>query len=172
MQNESAGLYIRRPERSPRRANHPDINSAATLQSCIDVVLCQQGLRFFPDKLAALREMHRVLVPGGRVLLSVWKSAGPYNVAVGDALERHVGAACPNGIIETMELLDHGRTMLTRVIRAGDQAPGAWQADNSTPEARMEAVWELTLLCLAWRTEPPGEPRLQRSVVRIQRSRR
>ena len=56
----------------------------------IDVVLCQQGLQFFPEKLKALREMHRILVPGGRVLLSVWKSAGPYNIAVGDALERHV----------------------------------------------------------------------------------
>ena len=57
-----------------------------------DVILCQQGLQFFPDKSAALREMHRVLVPAGRVLLSVWKSAGPYNVAVGEALERHAGA--------------------------------------------------------------------------------
>jgi hypothetical protein len=36
--------------------------------------------------------MHRVLVPGGRVVLSVWRSAGPYNIAVGEALERHVGA--------------------------------------------------------------------------------
>jgi ubiquinone/menaquinone biosynthesis C-methylase UbiE len=58
----------------------------------IDVILCQQGLQFFPDKLAALREMHRVLVPGGRVLLSVWKSAGPYNIAVAEALEQHVSA--------------------------------------------------------------------------------
>ena len=56
----------------------------------IDVVLCQQGLQFFPDRLTALREMHRVLVPDGRLVLSVWKSAGPYNTAVGDALERHV----------------------------------------------------------------------------------
>ena len=56
-----------------------------------DVILCQQGLQFFPDKPAALREMRRVLVPGGRVLMSVWKSAGPYNVAVADALERHAG---------------------------------------------------------------------------------
>lgn len=56
----------------------------------VDVVLCQQGLQFFPEKLTALRGMHRVLAPGGRLLLSVWKSAGPYNTAVGDALERHV----------------------------------------------------------------------------------
>lgn len=56
-----------------------------------EVILCQQGLQFFPDRPAALREMHRVLVLGGRVLLSVWKSRGPYNLAVGEALERHVG---------------------------------------------------------------------------------
>lgn len=56
-----------------------------------DVILCQQGLQFFPDKSAALREMRRVLMPSGRVILSVWKSAGPYNVAVADALEHHVG---------------------------------------------------------------------------------
>lgn len=33
--------------------------------AAFDVVLCQQGLQFFPDKVKALREMHRVLVPGG-----------------------------------------------------------------------------------------------------------
>jgi len=56
-----------------------------------DVVVCQQGLQFFPDKSAALREIRRVLGPGGRALLSVWKSMGPYHLAVGNALERCVG---------------------------------------------------------------------------------
>ena len=37
-----------------------------------DVVACQFGLMFVPDKLLALREMKRVLRPGGTLLLSVW----------------------------------------------------------------------------------------------------
>ncbi len=37
-----------------------------------DVVLCQQGLQFFPERLDAVREMRRVLHPGGRVGAAVW----------------------------------------------------------------------------------------------------
>ncbi len=36
--------------------------------------------------------MRRVLVPSGRVLLSVWRIMGPYHGAVVDALRQHVGA--------------------------------------------------------------------------------
>ena len=61
------------------------------LSASFDVILCQQGFQFFSDKPAALREIHRVLVPGGRLLLSVWKTAGPYSIAVSTALERHTG---------------------------------------------------------------------------------
>ncbi len=39
-----------------------------------DVVLCQQGLQFFPDRAVALGEMRRVLGPGGRLAVSVWRS--------------------------------------------------------------------------------------------------
>ena len=56
-----------------------------------DVVVCQQGLQFFPDKIAALSELHRVLVPGGRLAISVWRTTGVYNSAVGKALCQHVG---------------------------------------------------------------------------------
>ena len=56
-----------------------------------NVILCQQGLQFFPDRAAALRETLRVLVPGGRALFSVWKSPSPYNIAAGDALEQLAG---------------------------------------------------------------------------------
>jgi ubiquinone/menaquinone biosynthesis C-methylase UbiE len=38
------------------------------------VISCHQGLQFFPDKLAAVREMHRVLATGGRVAIAAWLS--------------------------------------------------------------------------------------------------
>ena len=37
-----------------------------------DLVLCQQGLQFFPDRLGALAEMRRALKPGGRAGVAVW----------------------------------------------------------------------------------------------------
>lgn len=37
-----------------------------------DVATCQQGLQFFPDARKALAEIRRVLVPGGRLVASVW----------------------------------------------------------------------------------------------------
>ncbi|MCA1832195.1 MAG: class I SAM-dependent methyltransferase [Actinomycetota bacterium] len=38
----------------------------------ISGVTCQQGLQFFTDKTAALAEMRRTLVDGGRALVSIW----------------------------------------------------------------------------------------------------
>lgn len=35
-----------------------------------DAVLCQMGLMFMDDQAAVVREMHRTLVPGGRILIS------------------------------------------------------------------------------------------------------
>ncbi len=42
-------------------------------QESFDVILCQQGLQYFPDPFRALKEMHRVLAENGRMLLSVWR---------------------------------------------------------------------------------------------------
>lgn len=65
-----------------------------------DVVLCQQGLQFFPDRLKALHEMRRVLAPVGRVALSVWTGPSPYFVALREALSRHVSSeAAASGIV-------------------------------------------------------------------------
>ena len=58
-----------------------------------DVVCCQQALQFFDDPGAAVREMRRILTPGGSVALSVWRPLDyqPGYVVLADALERHIG---------------------------------------------------------------------------------
>lgn len=38
----------------------------------VDVVICQQGFQFFPDRRGAAEEMYRVLHRGGRVVVSTW----------------------------------------------------------------------------------------------------
>jgi ubiquinone/menaquinone biosynthesis C-methylase UbiE len=59
-----------------------------------DVVVCQQGLQFFPDKPAAAREMRRVLAPGGRLVVATWRPIEevPMFRDLQGVAERHVGA--------------------------------------------------------------------------------
>ena len=61
--------------------------------SSFDLVFCSQGLQFFPDRAAALREMRRVLVANGRLALCVWGPLqdNPFQSAVFGALKRHLG---------------------------------------------------------------------------------
>lgn len=59
----------------------------------VDLVLCQQGLQFFPDRVAAVQEMRRVLAPGGRIGLSVWQALQhhPIHEAMIEVTARHLG---------------------------------------------------------------------------------
>jgi ubiquinone/menaquinone biosynthesis C-methylase UbiE len=58
-----------------------------------DVVLCQLGLQFLPDRPVALGEMRRVLVDEGRLGLNVYGPIdhNPAAKALSAALDRHVG---------------------------------------------------------------------------------
>jgi ubiquinone/menaquinone biosynthesis C-methylase UbiE len=59
--------------------------------AAFDVVLCQLGLQFVPDKAAAMREMRRVLAPRGRLVVSVSGPPPPPFAILDEALSRHIG---------------------------------------------------------------------------------
>ncbi|HEX6763994.1 MAG TPA: class I SAM-dependent methyltransferase [Polyangiaceae bacterium] len=58
-----------------------------------DLVLCQEMLQFPPDTVGVLREVRRVLSPGGRLFASTWRRRGeqPFHEALGRVAERHLG---------------------------------------------------------------------------------
>lgn len=67
-----------------------DASNSGLSSETIDVVMSQHGYHYFSDKSGALKEFRRLLVPGGRVALSIWEGHSPYTEAVCTAVERHL----------------------------------------------------------------------------------
>jgi hypothetical protein len=62
--------------------------------------------------------------------------------------------------------------MKVRTIRDRQAEPERNEWMDLSPSERIEAVWMLTKLCLAWNNQLEDEPRLQRTVTRTQCKRR
>jgi ubiquinone/menaquinone biosynthesis C-methylase UbiE len=79
-----------------------------------DLVLCQFGLMFFTDRHAALSEMHRVLRPDGRAVLSVWQGLDrhPFYQTLHDVSSRHLGKSSV-GAVFSLGDSDELRRLLT-----------------------------------------------------------
>jgi ubiquinone/menaquinone biosynthesis C-methylase UbiE len=67
---------------APRRESAPvtvvrmDAETLDFPDGSFDVALCALGLMYVPDPVAALREMRRVVSPGGRAVAAVWGTRG------------------------------------------------------------------------------------------------
>lgn len=59
-----------------------------------NVVVCQQGMQFFPEMTAAAAQMRRALAKGGRLAVAAWRSDDeiPFFRALRRVAERHLGA--------------------------------------------------------------------------------
>lgn len=66
-----------------------------------DLALCQLGLMFFPDRPAAVREIRRVLSPGGRVAINAPGAMPRLFEIMVDALGRHINPDLP-GFLRTV----------------------------------------------------------------------
>jgi ubiquinone/menaquinone biosynthesis C-methylase UbiE len=119
-----------------------------------DVVLCQMGLQFVPDKAGALKEMHRTLAPHGRVAVNL-PGPTPGNMGViGEALGKHVDPRCAGfvNMIFSLHDADKLRTMfvdagftdvnvhsMVKELQVPMPADWLWQFSHSTPLAEFVA---------------------------------
>lgn len=78
----------------------------------------------------------------------------------------------PRVIIPAMVLTSRSERIKVRVIRDGFPEPPDNDWLYASPEERIEAVWTLTELCLEWNQPSVSEPRLQRTITRLQRVQR
>ena len=71
-----------------------------------DLIVCQFGAMFFPDRVIAFREAHRVLVPGGRFLFNIWASLDHNEIP--RIIAHTVAAAFPDDPPSFIERTPHG----------------------------------------------------------------
>ena len=115
-------------------------NASATLPlhagEHFDVVVCQQGLQFFPDKPAAAAEMRRALAKGGRLAVATWRSDDeiPFFRELRGIAERRLGgivdqryslgeAAALGALLTDAGFRDVRLRTVSRTIRFEDGAP-------------------------------------------------
>src|SRR5258708_7275957 len=86
-----------------------------------DVVACQFGVMFFPDKVQGYKEARRVLRPGGRFLFNVWDRIEENEFA--DVVTQALARVFPRDPPRFMARTPHGYSDAER-IRADLNPPG------------------------------------------------
>lgn len=166
-------------------------------EGSFDQVTCLEGIQFFPDRVAGLREMRRVLRPGGQLTATVWGplDANPGYAALAEGLRAFVDEQAarlpPFSLTDASELgalvVAAGfegsvavtpRRLTLRVPSARDfaswiaaGAPTARHKLALLPAERREAFLDLVERRLARFTEPDGSLALPsvRNLVRARR---
>jgi ubiquinone/menaquinone biosynthesis C-methylase UbiE len=125
-----------RPEGSPpvdwRVADAQDLPFP---DASFDLVLCQFGVMFFPDRVASFAEAARVMRPGGAYLLSAWGPVEPNTIA--DAVERAYRQVLPDAEPNVVSQVAHAYHDADR-IRADLEAGGL--VVEAVETVRLESV--------------------------------
>jgi SAM-dependent methyltransferase len=107
-----------------------------------DVVLCQFGVMFFPDKPRAFAEALRVLKPGGRFLFSIWDRIEANEFA--DAVVRSVAALYPQDPPMFLARTPHGHhdtAVLEAQLRTAGFARRASKPSRGRARRRARFRW-------------------------------
>jgi ubiquinone/menaquinone biosynthesis C-methylase UbiE len=81
-----------KPDMGRVKFKQADGQALPMADASFDALVCQFGIMFFPDRVAGYREAHRVLKPGGRALIAIWKGLpeNPIARVVHETMARHL----------------------------------------------------------------------------------
>jgi len=119
--------------------------------AAFDVVVCALGLMFMPDPAQALREMRRVLRPGGRTAIAVW---GERTRCAWSALFPIVEAEVASEVCPFFFHLGQGETLARMCAEAGFEAVEQHRVTTTMEYADADAACSAAFVggpvALAW----------------------
>jgi ubiquinone/menaquinone biosynthesis C-methylase UbiE len=117
-----------------------------------DVVLCQMGLMFMEDRPAAIAEMHRVLAPGGRLVVNTPGAVQPpfelMRQTIADNISPELG-----GFVQAVFSMPDPDDVAALLADAGLENPVL--LDGGRPTAHRWAPWPASV---GKGTFDPGQP--------------
>jgi SAM-dependent methyltransferase len=112
-------IAARRTTSDKVRFSQADAQALPFADESFDLVACQFGVMFYPDKVLANSEARRVLRPGGHYLLAVWDrlDRNPVSHAVGGAMAK-LYPDNPAAFLERLPFGYHDPAWIERDLRA------------------------------------------------------
>ena len=109
-----------RPEPAPIEWVEASAAAMPLADRSFDVVVSAQVLQFVPETAAVAREMRRVLRPGGRVAVGVWRGVAhnPYFAAQVEAVTERLGAEAAGALTAGFRMTDPA-PLVEALIAAG-----------------------------------------------------